>query len=403
MVTPIALIFMTQWMLLITQLCVGWHCTDSEILDSPIRNLRLNQWKMELSWMSSMNFTESNCSVTAGDFTVTVKARNMKCKFGNIMPPLHNGANLSVTAVNMNGTCTSIYRYIPQGVSGSAIENFSCVIYNVSLMNCTWQAGRDAPGDTQYFLYWQNPRHDDTMECELYIKDENGRNMGCRFQNVKIEPEKAYFLVNGSSKHSLIRFYDEYIWLYKIEKLMPPSNITVNCDEIKHDCIIQWQRPQIGHSNIDKCFKYQINIKYKDNPEGKRIYNYTKDKENSYTFPRPNMRNKYLLKMRAAGSSCLVSKAWGEWSAPVEFGNEAVISSSMWILLVVAFVTVLVTIIAILFCKRTGCWKAAFPQIPEPKNNLHGLPDANPELMESRIQSTASENEEIILVADILK
>ena len=56
------------------------------------------------------------------------------------------------------------------------------------------------------------------MECELYIKDENGRNTGCMFQNVRIEPEKAYFLVNGSSKDALIPFYDEYIQLYKIGK-----------------------------------------------------------------------------------------------------------------------------------------------------------------------------------------
>ncbi|NWU66927.1 CSF2R factor, partial [Pterocles burchelli] len=149
------------------------------------------------------------------------------------------------------------------GMNGSAIENFSCVIYNISLMNCTWEAGRDAPRDTQYFLYWQNSRYNNMTECEFYIKDENGRNMGCRFQNVRIEAEKAYFLVNGSSRDSLIQFYDEYIQLYKIEKLMPPSNITVNCDEIKNDCIIQWQRPQISHSNKDKCFKYEMNIMYK--------------------------------------------------------------------------------------------------------------------------------------------
>ncbi|NXN20291.1 CSF2R factor, partial [Indicator maculatus] len=100
------------------------------------------------------------------------------------------------------------------GMNRSAIENFSCVIYNISLMNCTWQAGRDAPADTQYFLYWQNSRDDNVTECELYIKDENGRNTGCRFQNVSIEIEKAYFLVNGSSKDSLIQFYDEYLQLY---------------------------------------------------------------------------------------------------------------------------------------------------------------------------------------------
>ncbi|NXK29699.1 CSF2R factor, partial [Arenaria interpres] len=85
------------------------------------------------------------------------------------------------------------------GVNGSAIENFSCVIYNVSLMNCTWQAGREAPGDTQYFLYWRYSRSDDAMECELYIKDQNGRNIGCRFENVMAKPGNAYFLVNGSS------------------------------------------------------------------------------------------------------------------------------------------------------------------------------------------------------------
>ncbi|NXF53070.1 CSF2R factor, partial [Oceanites oceanicus] len=190
-------------------------------------------------------------------------------------------------------------------------------------MNCTWQAGRDAPGDTQYFLYWQNLRYDDAMECELYIKDENGRNTGCRFQNVKIEIEKAYFLVNGSSKDARIQFYDEYIQLYKIEKLMPPSNITVNCDEIKNDCTIQWQQPQINHSNEDNCFKYEINIKYKVRGISSPTFNINiYEGGNSHRFQRSNTRKKYLLKMRTAGSACLVNPAWGEWSAPVEFGKN---------------------------------------------------------------------------------
>ncbi|KAF1485315.1 Granulocyte-macrophage colony-stimulating factor receptor subunit alpha, partial [Megadyptes antipodes antipodes] len=190
-------------------------------------------------------------------------------------------------------------------------------------MNCTWQAGRDAPGDTQYFLYWKNSRYDDAMECELYITDENGRNMGCRLQNVKIEIEKAYFLVNGSSKNSLIQFYDEYIQLYKIEKLRPPSNITVNCDEIKNDCIIQWQRPQISHSKKDKCFKYEINMKYKVRGISSPTFNInTYNGVNSHTFQRSNTRKRYLLKMRTAGSACFVNPAWGEWSAPVEFGKN---------------------------------------------------------------------------------
>ncbi|NXM74100.1 CSF2R factor, partial [Serilophus lunatus] len=147
------------------------------------------------------------------------------------------------------------------GMNGSAIENFSCVIYNIFLMNCTWQAGRDAPADTQYFLYWQNSRADKEMECELYIKDENSRNIGCRFQNVEIEI--TYFLVNGSSKDSLIQFYDEYIDLYKIEILTAPFNVTAHCTRDSAGCIIRWHPPLISHVKNVQCFEYEINIQNK--------------------------------------------------------------------------------------------------------------------------------------------
>ncbi|NWU96508.1 CSF2R factor, partial [Upupa epops] len=191
-------------------------------------------------------------------------------------------------------------------------------------MNCTWQAGKDEPRDTQYFLYWKKSRYDDATECELYIKDGNGRNTGCVFQNVTIGTEKAYFLVNGSRMGALIHFYETCLYLHEIEKLMPPSNITVSCDEIKHDCIIHWQRPQISHSDRDKCFKYELNIKHKVRVFSSPAFQINVVLNlpgNSYTFPRPHMRKTYVLKMRAAGSYCIVSPNWGEWSAPVVFGK----------------------------------------------------------------------------------
>ncbi|NWW84935.1 CSF2R factor, partial [Rhynochetos jubatus] len=149
------------------------------------------------------------------------------------------------------------------GMNGSAIQNFSCVIYNISFMNCTWQAGRDAPADTQYFLYWQNSREHNVMECELYIKDENGRNTGCRFKNVKIKNNRAYFWVNGSSKDSPSQFYDEYIQLYKIEILTPPLNVTVNCTKAPEGCLITWKPPHTSHLGKTDCFLYEISIQNK--------------------------------------------------------------------------------------------------------------------------------------------
>ncbi|KFW88351.1 Granulocyte-macrophage colony-stimulating factor receptor subunit alpha, partial [Manacus vitellinus] len=83
-------------------------------------------------------------------------------------------------------------------MNGTAIENFVCVIFNVSFMNCTWHVGRTATRDTQYFLYWRPSEKEDVTGCQNYIKDNWGRNTGCRFQNVTIAYKYAYFLVNGS-------------------------------------------------------------------------------------------------------------------------------------------------------------------------------------------------------------
>ncbi|NWI16226.1 CSF2R factor, partial [Crypturellus soui] len=149
------------------------------------------------------------------------------------------------------------------GMPGTAIKNFSCVIYNVSLMNCTWSAGRDAPGDTQYFLYWKNSREEEETQCELYVKDENERHKGCQFQNVTIKDTTTYFMVNGSSKNSLIRFYDEYIKLYEIGKLTAPLNITANCTGEPRGCVIEWQEPLTSHMENKDCFQYEIDIKNK--------------------------------------------------------------------------------------------------------------------------------------------
>uniref|UniRef100_A0A8C0BRD6 Type I cytokine receptor cytokine-binding domain-containing protein n=1 Tax=Buteo japonicus TaxID=224669 RepID=A0A8C0BRD6_9AVES len=125
------------------------------------------------------------------------------------------------------------------GMNGTAIENFVCVIFNVSFMNCTWDVGSTASGDTQYFLYWKNSWKEDFTECQNYIRDNYGRRTGCRFQNVKIENKVAHFLVNASSNGQNIQLHEDFI-----KKLTPPLNVTVNCTEASHHCEIRWQPPR---------------------------------------------------------------------------------------------------------------------------------------------------------------
>uniref|UniRef100_A0A8B9QHS1 Fibronectin type-III domain-containing protein n=1 Tax=Apteryx owenii TaxID=8824 RepID=A0A8B9QHS1_APTOW len=326
MVAPLGLIFMIQWMLLFAPVCGGWRCTDLEMPDSPIRNLTLNRRKMEMSWVSSMNFTEYSCSVNAGDGEIKIKVKDTTCMFErNMAPPLHNGANFSVTAVNINTTYSSICTFIPQGMPGTAITNFSCVIYNVSLMNCTWHAGRDAPGDTQYFLYWQNSGEEEERECELYVKDENGRHTGCQFQNVMIKDTTTYFMVNGSSKDSLIRFHDEYIELYTIERLTPPLNVTASCTGYPQGCIIEWQEPLTSHVENKNCFQYEINIQNKDEPKEEKMDPPVRVRNYRYEFQNFNVKKIYILKIRARGKHCFVNSNWGEWSEPIEFDMNKIL------------------------------------------------------------------------------
>ncbi|NWT84395.1 CSF2R factor, partial [Lanius ludovicianus] len=153
------------------------------------------------------------------------------------------------------------------GMNGTAIENFVCVIFNVSFMNCTWHVGRTVTEDTQYFLYWRPSKKEVVTECQNYIKDNCGRHTGCQFQNVTIKDKNAYFLVNGSRSGQNIQSYEREILLISdyviVEKLTPPLNVTVNCKEDSHRCSIWWQPPRTSHVKKSSCFKYEIVIENK--------------------------------------------------------------------------------------------------------------------------------------------
>ncbi|XP_032852464.1 granulocyte-macrophage colony-stimulating factor receptor subunit alpha [Tyto alba] len=375
MFDTLGLICMIWWyMMLFHPLHADIQCTRSEARESPIRNVKMNWRKMELSWESSQNFSKYKCTIMDRDMEFIVKEVNISlCRFPvKQYVPLHKGLffTIEVPDTNISENCI----FIPGGMNGSAIENFSCVIYNISLMKCSWQAGRDAPGDTQYFLYWKNSRDGDVMECELYIKDENGRNMGCRFQNVTIELEKAYFLVNGSSKETPIQFYDEYVELYQIETLTPPLNVTVNCTRDSAGCIITWQPPLTSHVENTECFQYEISIQNKDEPKEEKKDPPVRVRSNRYEFQNYNEKKKYILKIRARGKYCLISSNWGEWSEPIEFGRGKDYFIFV-ILFLIAVGTISVTLLPYCLFKRYCSLKNIFSPIPQPRDKFNASTD----------------------------
>ncbi|XP_034613583.1 granulocyte-macrophage colony-stimulating factor receptor subunit alpha-like isoform X2 [Trachemys scripta elegans] len=370
--------------------------TESKSSSSPIANLTLNPGKLKLTWDSSV--TEYRCSMRVGHSYIRGNVFNKTCMFSiNRAFPIHKGALFQVEAMYNHTSYSAEARFIPQGMNGTSVENFSCVIYNISFMNCTWKAGRNAPEDTQYFLFFQYSKEEDEQECPHYIRDALGRPIACSFQNVTDIKKEVYFLVNGSSNESEIQFYDEYITLYEIEILTPPLNITVNCSEDRAECIVRWKRPQPSHmkGNVDHCFEYQIDIRNK-----KTIVT-----ETSCTFQNYNVKKKYTLQIRAKGDICLVSQNWGEWSEPIEFGNpeDAVLTTTI-VLLLIAFGTIPVALVIFFLCKRYCSLKKMFSPVPQPKNKFHELfqiSDKNIQREWMDLPPAKYETEEITTVEEI--
>ncbi|XP_021267433.1 granulocyte-macrophage colony-stimulating factor receptor subunit alpha-like [Numida meleagris] len=281
----------------------------------------------------------------------------------------------------------------------TAIENFFCVIYNISFMNCTWHVDRNASGDTQYFLYWKTSRKEDFLSCQNYIKDNCGRHTGCRFQNVTIEgSSKAYFLVNESRNGQNILPYRKTIYLYEIEKLTPPLNVTVNCTGVSHSCEIQWQPPRTSRVHIgDTCFKYEIVIEKKADPEegikttSKMERNIT---GNSYIFDSFSAKKRYSVKLRATNNHCSVSENWGEWSTPVEFGREQLTSISSYTLLLISVVA---ASLVLFLCIVTIYLKTVPATVLQPKDLFH---DISPVNFQTENQLIKHETEEIITIIE---
>ncbi|XP_059349424.1 granulocyte-macrophage colony-stimulating factor receptor subunit alpha-like isoform X2 [Ammospiza nelsoni] len=256
-------------------------------------------------------------------------------------------------------------------MNGTAISNFACVIFNVSFMNCTWHVGRTATEDTQYFLYWGSFKNENVTECQNYITDTHGRHIGCRFQNVTIKDNRPYFLVNGSRSRQSIQSYEDYIKLYKIEKLTPPLNVTVNCTEASRRCRIWWQPPRTSHVENMSCFKYEIVIENKADAEKnpKTASKTTEITENdSYLYESFSSGKRYSVKIRATDAGfCRVSSNWGEWSTPVEFGTQQFTSTSSYMLFLIpslaAGLTFLLCMTVRAYFKKTS---AAVPQPRDP-------------------------------------
>ncbi|KAL6088251.1 hypothetical protein STEG23_033371 [Scotinomys teguina] len=342
-------------------------------------NVTFDPGTWTLTWNCGGHITVKSC-------TATYTRRDGKLRRLKILEPvcccqfqpltLHLGVMLEVNATVNHMPVHEKLRYINRGTAGSAAQNFTCFIHDASVMTCTWGVGPAAPADIQYFLHIRNTTGHMLRACPAYLGGHV--HTGCRLEDLTLLPHHVHMTVTGSSRTCDIMFYDITLNTKLIERLSPPSNITVACNS--SHCVVTWSQPQTWSHMSFSDFRYEVDIQRQNAEPGSATPKVciSSEKENRYEFPCPEPRLGHVIRVRAGD---VRSKRWSEWSFPVAFGSEDHRVPRLHVYLTVVTVTLLCALVLGLACKRFVKIQKLFPQIPEIKDKVTDDDRVNPETL----------------------
>ncbi|XP_005383807.1 PREDICTED: interleukin-5 receptor subunit alpha [Chinchilla lanigera] len=294
---------------------------------------------------------------------------------------LHEGFSASVRTILRRGhsllasSWVSAEHKAPPGSPGTSIVNLTCTTntaadddtnlksYQVSL-HCTWLAGKDAPEDTQYFLYYRYGPW--TEECQEYSKDTLNRNTACWFPRTFIHSKARDRLavhVNGSSKHAAIKPSDQLFDTQAIDQPNPPINVTAEMEGSRLS--IHWEKPVSAFPV--HCFEYEV-----------KIYNtkgyFQVEKTTTHAFvSTTDGVSQYSIQVRATVSpQCRAMGLWSKWSQPISVGKEQK-RITEWFLIALTATVCVISLTSLLLCRMYHLWTKLFPPVPAPKSNIKDL------------------------------
>uniref|UniRef100_A0A8D2F212 Colony stimulating factor 2 receptor alpha subunit n=1 Tax=Theropithecus gelada TaxID=9565 RepID=A0A8D2F212_THEGE len=340
-------------------------------------NVRFDARTMNLTWDCQENTTFNRCFLTDKKNRVVeprVTKKECSCTFHEVC--LHGGVTFEVHVNTSQRAFQQKLLYPNSGREGTAAQNFSCFIYNVDFMNCTWARGPTAPRDVQYFLYIQNSKRRREIQCPYYIED-SGTHVGCHLGNLSGLTSRNYFLVNGTSQEIGIQFFDSLLDTKKIERFNPPGNVTVRCNTTH--CLVRWKQPRTYQKLSYLDFQYQLDVHRKNTQPGTENLpiNVSGDLENRYNFPSSEPRAKHAVKIRAADVRIL---NWSSWSEAAEFGSDDRNPSSVHIYVLLILGTLVCGLLFGFLFKRFFRIQRLFPPVPQIKDKLNDNHEVEDEL-----------------------
>ncbi|CAM5078104.1 unnamed protein product [Eretmochelys imbricata] len=243
------------------------------------------------------------------------------------------------------------------------IQNLSCIIYNISHLNCTWDIKTEAPEDAQYFLSYRHNREE--FQCQLYLTNAKNKNIGCHMKEVYFNhANKIRFniTVKELSNSSENRSYYKKFTPQSLEKLNPPINVSVSLEN--RSVKINWKPPPTIGSAKKNCFTYQVKITDLEPVDVS---------EEEYVHPVHDPAKQYVVQVRAKKITCISNKIWSEWSEPV-FINDEYKDNKMntWkLLILILFPSMIFTGGLLIFlCRRYKCIDPIRTPIPHPSDRI---------------------------------
>nr|XP_020140805.1 granulocyte-macrophage colony-stimulating factor receptor subunit alpha-like [Microcebus murinus] len=205
------------------------------------------------------------------------------------------------------------------GREGTAAVNFSCLIYAVRFMNCSWAPGPAAPANVRYRLYSWDSADAEEKECVHYLTDSMGTRVGCHFDRLG-EPKRTdnyFFLLNGTSKDGAVQFVDFTPFVaVNMERYDPPANLSASFDGSR--LVIRWDNPETRFDLASHVLCYELDLQGKGgSPKKDPVFQRGQDR-NVYVVPGSEARTESTVRVRVRH---LRNRIWSEWSGALRFGH----------------------------------------------------------------------------------
>ncbi|KAF6389846.1 colony stimulating factor 2 receptor subunit alpha [Rhinolophus ferrumequinum] len=345
---------------------------------SPVINMKLDPRKKMLTWNNRRNVTWQECKIDTPPSSPTRLIPQVKdndtyfCIFPNCV--LHRGALLTINVTVDGDVFQHELAFHNSGKEGSRAINFSCLIYNIRFMNCSWMPGPAAPADVQYHLYaWTSMYEDDEVECPHYLFGSTGTHVGCHFDTLA-EPKSTdnyFFLVNGTSQETAIQFLDFTPFkATEMEKYNPPANLTVSYNGSHH--VVRWDNPETRFDISSHILCYELDFQIKGSSSKRDpVFQRGSDK-NVYLIPSSAARAENTFRVRVKYA---YKDLWSDWSGTLHFGlPEPDFRGPPVALvgLVVGAAALLITVLMFL-CTRFSLRQKLFPPVPQVKREVTGM------------------------------